>query len=102
MNASRLNLLGVTVMLIGMASALLLYRQDRPSNPNASSEWRDSTLSLTDSKANTRNIELYGGKLQVLMVKWQTWFRRRTSQAILIATISTAIGLACFLLARRV
>jgi hypothetical protein len=101
MSSSRLNAVGVLVLLLGLSSALLLYRQNRPATSTPTGDWKDSTLSLTDSKTSTRNIELYGGQLEVLMVKWQAWLRRPESQALLIATTSALIALVFFLVARR-
>ena len=105
MNASRqavaLNTVGVIMLLLGFSGVILLYRQDRPSTSNPNSDWKDGTLSLTDSKTNTQNIELYGGKLEVLMLICGEWFRHPESQAILIATISVLAALACFLVAGR-
>ena len=99
MSASRLNTIGVVTLFLGLGSALLLYRQTRPAATIVNTEWKDSTLSLTDSKSNTRNIELYGGKLEVLMVKFLNWLHRPESLAIIIVTISALISLGCFLTA---
>ena len=96
-----LNTIGVVVLVLGIGSALLLYRQSRPATSNTNGEWKDTSLSMTESKANTRDIEMYGGKLEVLMVKFQDWFRRPESQAIVIATFSVLLGAGCFLVARH-
>jgi hypothetical protein len=99
MNASRLNVIGVIVLLVGLSAALLLS-QNRPAPSQTTGDWKDSTLTLTDSKTNTRNIEMYGGQLEVLMVKWQAWIQRSESQALLIAITSALVALGCFLVAR--
>ncbi len=96
-----LNVIGVVVLLIGLGAAVILYGQDRAVNTDSNGDWKDSTLSLTESKANTRNIELYGGKLQVLMVKCVEWLGQPKSRAIIIGTASVLMALACFLAARR-
>jgi len=101
MSPSRLNLVGVIVLVVGLSSAILLYWRNRPATSAAAGEWKDSTLSLTDSKANTHDIEMYGGKLEVLMVQCLDWLHRPQSQAILIASTATLVGLICFLLAAR-
>jgi hypothetical protein len=102
-HAATLSTVGVIVLLVGIGGAVLVYRLGQ--NPSAASttnsDWKDSTLSLTDSKTSTRDIELYGGKLGVLMVRWLEWLQRPESLAIIIATISALIALGCFLLARR-
>lgn len=101
--AATLSTVGVIVLLIGFGSAALVYRlgQSRLATSTTNSDWKDSTLSLTDSKTSTRDIELYGGKLEVLMVRWLEWLRCPESLAIIIATISALIALSCFLVARR-
>ncbi|HUJ10332.1 MAG TPA: hypothetical protein VL171_09920 [Verrucomicrobiae bacterium] len=99
--AATLNTVGVIVLVLGIGSAILLYRHSRPAASNTNGDWQDNSLSLTDSKANTRDIEMYGGKLEVLMVKWMIWFRRPESQAIVIATLSVLLALSCFLGARH-
>ena len=102
-HAATLKTVGVIVLLFGMGSAVLVYRlgQDHSATSTTNGEWKDSTLSLTDSKTATRDIELYGGKMEVLMVKWLGWLQRPESMAIIIATISALIALGCFLVARR-
>jgi hypothetical protein len=103
-HAATLNTVGVIVLLVGIGSASLVYRLGQNPSPTSgtNSSWIDSTLSLTDSKTSTRDIELYGGKLEVLMVKCLDWLRRPGSLAIIIAVISTLVALGCFLVARRV
>ncbi len=93
--------MGVIVLVIGLGGAALLYRQARPAASNATSDWKDSTLTLTDSKANMHDIEMYGGKLAVLMVRWQEWLRRPRSQAILVVAGAMLVALTCFVMARR-
>ena len=100
-HTATLNTVGVIVLLVGISSAALVYRLGQKSSPTSTTNgaWKDSTLSLTDSKTSTRNIELYGGKVEVLMVKWLDWLRRPESLAILIAIISALVALGCFLVA---
>ena len=97
------NIVGVIVLLIGIGSASLVYRRAQPAPATATTtgEWKDSSLALTDSKISTRNIELYGGKVEVLMVRWMDRLQRPESLAIIIATISVLIALGCFLVARH-
>ena len=101
-HTATLNIVGVIVLFVGISSAALVYRLGQkstlPSPTNGG--WQDSTLSLTDSKTSTRNIELYGGKVEVLMVKLQDWLQHPESMAILIATISALIAAGCFFAAR--
>ena len=96
MRPSRLNAIGVLVLLVGLISAVLLYRQEQPATQATPGGWQDTTLPLTDSKANTRDIEMYGGKLEVLMVQWLDWLQRPAARAILVAVSATLIALGCF------
>ncbi len=102
-HAAMLNTVGVIVLLFGIGSAIFVYRpgQNHPAPATAPGDWQDSSLSLIDSKTSTRDIELYGGKLEVLIVKCLDWLHRPESQAIIIVTISVLIALGCFLVARR-
>ena len=80
-----LNAVGLIVLLIGIGSAGLIYwsGQKPPAPETTTGEWKDGSLSLTESKTATRNIELFGGKLEVLMVQWQERLQRPTSIAII-------------------
>jgi hypothetical protein len=107
MNASAyarsLRIAGVVVFCLGTIAALLIDRTGRDPQlapPSADGDWRDSTLSSSDSKASARNIELYGGKLELLMVSWMEKVRQPRSLALLTASASAAVALACFLAAR--
>jgi len=102
-HAATLTTIGVIVLLVGIGSAALVYRLGQKSAPASTTagDWQDSSLSMADSKIATRNIELYGGKLEVLMVQWQAWVCRPEAQAILIVTITVLIALGCFLVARH-
>ena len=102
-HAATLNSVGVIVLIVGLGWAGFVYqRGQKPSgSPTTPGDWKDSTLSLTDSKSATRNIELYGGKVEVLMVRWLDWLHHPETQAILIALISALLALGCFLFARH-
>ena len=93
--------MGVIVLLGGMSSAGFVYRlgQAPATAAAAPGDWQDSSLTLLDSKTSTRTIELYGGKVEVLMVKVLEWFQRPASQALLIATVAVLVALGCFLVA---
>jgi hypothetical protein len=102
---STLNRVGVIVLLLGIGVAGIVYWiQQNRSAQTASSEagdWRDSTLSLEDSKISSRDVELYNGKIGMLMVRLTDDLKRPEALPILIATISTLTALGCFLVARR-
>ena len=102
-HAATLNTVGVIVLLVGIGSAVLVYRhgQTHTATSTVTGDWKDSTLSASDSKVSTRDIELYGGKVEVLMVKWLARLQRPASLAIILVTVAALIALGCFLLARR-
>jgi len=100
MSAGTFNIIGVVVLLVGLGSAGLVYR-NRPATPTTTSDWKDSSLTVTDSKISTRNIELYGGKIEVLMVKYQEGLRHPTVLAIICGTLSILIALGCFFVAHH-
>jgi hypothetical protein len=102
-----LNRLGLVVLVAGLVSAGVVYwagqnrSAQQQATPTADGEWRDGTFSTEDSKIATRNVELYGGPVEMLMVKFEDALKRPEWQAILIATTSILIALACFLAAHR-
>ena len=105
MNAGQavrmLKTVGVIVLLGGISSAGFVYRlgQSPATVAVAPGDWQDSSLTMLDSKTATRNIELYGGKVEVLMVKVLDWAQRPASLALLIATVAVLVALSCFLVA---
>ena len=100
---AALNIMGVIVLLVGIGSARLVIQRGQPpaTNSTAIGGWQDSSLALMDSKTATRNIELYGGKVEVLMVQALDWLQRPAVLAILIALVAVLLALGCFLTARH-
>jgi hypothetical protein len=101
---TKYNAAGVIVLVLGLPIAAIVYGAGQsPSapQPNAASDWRDGTLSTQDSKASSRDVELYYGKIGLLVVKLQDWSKQPTSWAILIAAVSTLTAVACFRAAHR-
>ena len=75
-----LNRLGIVVLLIGIGSAIIIYwsgqvRSARQFNQqgsfNAEGGWKDGTLPPEDTKRFSRDVEMYYGKVGLLVVKWQ-------------------------------
>ena len=107
------NTLGVVLLLLGIGSASLVYwaghvRSERQSprlgTSKVEGDWEDGTLPPEDSKRDSRDLELYYGKVGALVVRW--WLRWEALEpserlAIIIATVSTLAAFACFLLANR-
>jgi hypothetical protein len=107
---STLNRVGVIVLLAGIGIATIVYcvQQNRSaslSNGQAAStdsgDWRDDTLSPEDSKALSRDVELYNGKMGMLAVKLTDELKRPEAIPVLIAAISTFTALGCFFVARH-
>ena len=106
---AALNALGVIVLLIGLGSAGWVYgrggaqlarRSDGSVSAVNGGDWQDETLSMDDSKSASRNLELYGGKLQVLLVRTLERLQRPESVAVLIVAGSAVVALGCFAVAR--
>ncbi len=102
-----LNKVGLIVLLVGLVSALIVYwvGQNRAARQQpattADGEWKDGTLSTEDSKIANHTIELYGGPVEMLMVRFDEAVKHPEWQAVIIAAVSTLIALACFLAARN-
>ena len=107
MNAVRyrwiLQLVGALVLLVGIGTATLLLWLRPPPVPPAqpNGDWQDSSLALTDSKSATRNIELYGGKVEVLLVRLLEWCQRPEAWALFIVSGAVLIAVGCFGIARQ-
>ena len=99
-----LNTLGVGVLLLGLGAAGGVYwsgqAQPAGTGPEASG-WRDSTLDLEDSKSSSRDVEMYYGKVGMLIVRLQDWCAEPAALALMLAIISTLAALGCFLAAKR-
>ena len=102
------NTLGVVVFVLGVGTAGFVdwngqHRSGNASNGQGTSAvdsgWQDGTFAPQDSKKSSRDIELYTGKVGMLVVRLRDWAGQPESLAIIIATISTLTALACFLVA---
>lgn len=102
-----LNLAGVGILLVGLATAVLIWRNstseqlsvlDPNSNPAA-------PLAPIDSAKQSRQIEIYYGKTGLLYERWrenaQVLLHGR-SLARLIAITSLMAASGCFLVARKI
>jgi len=98
-----LNLIGVIILLAGLGSALLIYR-------TAENEMRDILgyeqgggsvypVKPEDSKKYLRDLELYGGKANVLADELRRWFIglwHGESLAFMVGGISILISIGVF------
>jgi hypothetical protein len=75
---TRLNLLGAIILLVGLGSAALIYSRAADTPYGALGyETADGTIypiMPEDSKMYRHNLELYGGKLNVVMDDFRRWF----------------------------
>ncbi|MGO9613735.1 MAG: hypothetical protein ACLPX5_11970 [Dissulfurispiraceae bacterium] len=90
-----LNTIAVIILLVGLVSAVLIYlsAQEAPEDQG-----------LTDSKAYLRNMELYGGKANVMMQEFRNWLDglwHGKKLAFTVACISIVISLGFFFVARH-
>jgi hypothetical protein len=100
---SRLNWLGVVVLVAGLGSAVLIWRaQDRIDRENEAAESADpaALLSPLDSRRQVRDVEIYYGKLGVLMEEGEELLHGKPlAKTIGVVSVLTATGL--FLVAAR-
>lgn len=107
----QIRFLGVVVLLVGLVSAVLIYRSgevlstqpDRRASHTAYED-RDFNLSLEDSKKATREMEIYYGKLGLVFVKGSGWLEKLKQpkpMAVSIAILSTLAASGCFVAANR-
>jgi hypothetical protein len=104
MRPATLNTIGVIVLLLGIVIACAVYWSGQAgsgSQATADGDWTDNTLSLQDSKSSTHDVEMYGGNLEMVMVKFTNALKEPGSQAALIVAVSTLVALGCFVAARR-
>ena len=73
-----LNLIGVLILLVGLGSAILIYRiAENDSNSVLGYEEGNGSVYPVrpeDSKKYLRDMELYGGKANVLVDEFNRWF----------------------------
>ncbi len=73
-----LNLIGAIILLVGLGSAILIYRTaENASNDVLGYEQGSGSVypvSPGDSKKYLRDMELYGGKANVLVDEFRRWF----------------------------
>ncbi len=73
-----LNVISVTILLVGLGSAVLIYQRavNGSNNVLGYEEGGESVYPITpeDSKKYLRDLELYGGKASVLAYQFRRWF----------------------------
>ncbi|MBJ6725812.1 hypothetical protein [Geomesophilobacter sediminis] len=92
----RLHLAGLVVLVAGVAGGLLIYF--------TATEVPDA-VDLEESKVYLRNLELYGGKANILATDLSNWFYglwQGKSLGVTVAVIGTFIGLLLLFVAKQV
>ena len=78
-----LNLIGAIILLVGLGGVTLIYRSaERISRDVWDYQQGDGSVypvNPDDSKKYLRDMELYGGKANVLLDEWRRWFVLRIS-----------------------
>jgi len=90
-----LNIIAVIILLVGLVSAVMIY---------LSAEDAPEDMGLTDSKTYLRNMELYGGKANVMVQEFRNWLDglwHGKKLAFTVVCISIVISLGFFLVARH-
>jgi hypothetical protein len=103
---ATLNMVGTIVLVLGIVIAGIVYwvgqaRSASQAVSYADGDWHDDTLSLEDSKRSTYDVEMYGGSLEMLMVKINTALAQPGVQSTLIVVASALVASGCFVAARQ-
>jgi hypothetical protein len=102
--SSNLRFLAVAILVIGLCLAAFVYPHRDGSAGDGDLANGDAPLSLQDSRRDTRELEVYNGKLGVLVDKWVGLGRAWLQPKPLAITIALASGIAAagvFALASR-
>jgi hypothetical protein len=105
---TRLNTIGVIVLLLGLVGACIVYAigQAHSAEQTAGGDgsWQDGSLSPTDSKSFSHDVQMNNGVAGVLVMKWwdlRDELKRPGPMAIMIAAGSAVVACGCFLAAKR-
>ncbi|WP_243313310.1 hypothetical protein [Fundidesulfovibrio agrisoli] len=105
--SKKLKLLGACILIVGIGAGLAVYlTAGSAKGPVSGYELSDSgayPLSPFDSKQQMRSMELYGGKMGVMMYQFAIWFGglwQGRNLARMIWILSAAAAWLCFRLAR--
>jgi hypothetical protein len=91
--AAWLRTIGLIVLVLGIASAGLVYWTRSP-------DMSDDLSMLGYNKAQTRQMGMLYGKMGLLIEDWANDLKQPGTQAMLIASASILITLGCFYFAR--
>ena|SRR5579862_3313619 len=100
-----LNYLGVLVPLVGFVSAAIIWHASEGAPTGGQDADNPAApLSASDSRKQSREIEIYYGKTGVLMERWREGLETMSHGkplAKMILVISSITGVGCLLLATR-
>lgn len=103
----RLNLIGIVVLVLGLAGAALIYVTSKddagPAVGYVIADGHAYAIAPADSKKYRHDLELYGGKAAVLADEFSNWFAglwQGRALAFTVAGISIAVAVGLFFLAR--
>lgn len=103
-----LNLVSAIILLVGLGSAILIY-QTTENDSNSVLGYEKGYGSVypimpQDSKKHLRDLELYGGKANVLMTEFRLWFVglwQGKSLAFMVACFAIFLSFGVFYAANR-
>jgi hypothetical protein len=106
MNRSRVNLIGLLVLVLGLASAEGIYwfGQQTVSAKSQESEELAKTMQLENQRKEDREIETGFGKVYVSVIHAEQWWSilpGYEQAAFVIAAITILVAAACFILAAQ-
>jgi hypothetical protein len=102
-----LNRIGVLILLAGFTSAALVWHSQNGVDPVSDDERLANSvdpLAISDSRKQSRQVEIYYGKTGVLMERWsEDWqtLTRGKALAKTIAVVTSITAGACFLIGTR-
>ena len=98
---AHLHAISAIILLVGLSSAFLIYRAAQ----NASPDHAEGVFFNPDySKQNLRELELYGGRANLLAYEIRQWFLglwHGKSLAVIVACAAILVSFACFYVADR-
>jgi len=98
-----LRLIGAAILLVGLAGSILIYLT-AANEEDASVYGEISGAKPQDTKMYRHELELYGGKANVIAIDFARWFRglwHGKALAFTVACITVFISYGCFFAAKR-
>jgi hypothetical protein len=101
-----LQVIGALILVVGFALASRVWHAQEPEPFSAQDQLNDPSapLAISDSRKQSRNVEIYYGKTGLLMEKWSErldpWMHGKRL-AVIIAVISLGAATGCFFLSVR-